>query len=419
MSDRREAAQAAQGRPLRVAYVLRRPPGYSETFIESEIRAVRAAGATVRTFMTQSGTGRVGEAARIGRTLATHPARVFHHVGTLGAGYLPRALLAAGYAVALRDEIAEFAPDVIHAHFVNLPTAIAVLLGRDLDLPITAMAHAADFLLDRDPAALRRRLYQVNELFVISTSTAHQLAELGVDLSLIPHRVVRAAFDGQVWDSVPGSGSGAGVVDRPANRPIRLVTVARLVAKKGIDTSIDAVAELVAGGFRVRYDVYGDGPLRDSLRRRAERHGIAGVVTFHGAMAHAIVTAALAEADVAVLACQRAEDGDLDGIPVFLMEAAGRGVPVVSTRVSGVPELVEEGGGWLVPPADPGALAEAITYIARHPEEARRRSAVLRERVRTEFAPGLQAERLLAAWHRLAGTGHPAAGPDPVNDAKV
>jgi glycosyltransferase involved in cell wall biosynthesis len=390
-------------RPLRVAYVLVRPPGYSETFIGSEIRAVRAAGVTVQTFVARPGGGRAGDAARVARVLGRRPARLLRHVRTLGPSYLPRAALAGAYAVTLGERVARFAPDVLHAHFVNLPTAVAVLVAGDLGLPVTATAHAADFLLERDPGPLERRLRLVSHLFVVSNSAARQLSDEGVAMSRIPHGVVRAAFDGEM-SHLPVHRSDV----------TRLVTVARLVEKKGIDTGIDAVARLAAAGHPVRYDVYGDGPLRASLARRAEATGVSGAVTFHGAVPHEVATAALAGADVAVLPCRRASGGDLDGIPVFLMEAASRGVPVVTTRVSGIPELVADDGGWLVPPGDADALAEAITQVVRDPGEARRRCEVLRERVRTEFSPALQAERLLAVWRRLAT----AVGPDVLDRAR-
>ncbi len=378
-------------RPLRVAYVLVRPPGYSETFIGSEIRAVRAAGVTVRTFVASAGGGRRGDAGRLARGLARRPARLARHVRTLGPAHLPRALLAGAYAEALGAEVARFAPDVVHAHFVNLPTAVAVLVARDLGTPVTATAHAADFLLERHPGPLDRRLRLLSHLFVVSDSTARQLAGRGVTMSRIPHGVVRAAFDGDLREPAVRRGDVT-----------RLVTVARLVEKKGVDTALDAVARLVAAGHPARYDIYGDGPLRGSLTRRAEANGISDAVTFHGAVPHETATAALAEADIAVLPCRRTAGGDLDGIPVFLMEAASRGVPVVTTDVSGIPELTGDDGGWLVPPDDADELAKAVIQVVREPEQARRRCAALRHRVRTEFSPALQAERLLAVWGRLA-----------------
>ncbi|MEV0392187.1 glycosyltransferase [Polymorphospora rubra] len=382
---------------LRVAYVLLRPPSYSETFIVSEIRAVGEAGATVEVFAARTREGRFTDAARILGTLVRHPLRLLSAVRTLGPSYLPRGLLAGTYAIALVKQVRRFAPDVVHAHFVNLPTAVAILVARELGIPVTAMAHAADFLLDRDVDALRRRLSRLSQLFVISDSAARQLGDRGVDMSGIPHRVVRAAFDGAVTAPAP----------RVTGDAIRLVTVARLVEKKGIDTILAAVARLTAAGLPVRYDLYGDGPLRDELGRLADSIGVSSVVTFHGAVPHATATAALATADVAVLACRTAADGDLDGIPVFLMEAGSRGVPVVSTAVSGIPELVGHDGGWLVPAADPDALADAVRQAAADPDEAGRRARVLQARIRAEFSPAEQAGRLIATWSDLAGRRQP------------
>ena len=371
---------------MRVAYVLLHEPRYSETFITSEIRAVRAAGATVETFAARQGGGRLGEAGLVAATALRHPVRLLRHVRALGRSDLPRAVLAAAYAIRLSGRVAAFQPDVVHAHFVNLPTAVAALVGRELRVPVTALAHAADFLLDADPSGLDRRLRLLSHLFVISDAAARQLAERGAAMDRIPHSVVRAAFDGELHE--PGPRSGA----------TTLVTVARLIAKKGVDTAVDAVARL---GADVRYDVYGDGPLLADLRERARQCGVADRVRFHGAVPHDTVTRALAAANVAVLPCRRAPDGDLDGIPVFLMEAASRGVPVVTTAVSGIPELVGTDGGWLVPPDDAAALAAAIREILGDPAEQERRTKALRARVLDEFSPALQAQRLLRCWGAL------------------
>ncbi|GGM05608.1 glycosyltransferase [Dactylosporangium sucinum] len=384
-------------RPLRVAYVLLREPTYSETFIWSEINAVRAAGAEVAPFFARDRPrGRRAEAVSALRSLLDHPGRVPGQVGRLGASYGARALLASAYATALERDVAAFRPDVVHTHFVNLPTAVAVLVAERLGVPVTALAHAADFLLDGNPGALDRRVAALSHLFVISSAAATQLREKGVDLSRVSHSVVRAAFDGTFTDP-------------PAHRapgPLRIVTIARLIEKKGIDTAVAAVARLVAAGHPVRYDVYGDGPEGERLRQAvAADPALSGSVMLHGAAAHDVAMRALAGADLAVLPCRPAANGDVDGIPVVLMEAAARGVPVVTTAVSGIPELVTGDAGWLVPPNDAAALAAAIAHAAGAPDEAWRRSAALRARIRSEFAPGLQAQRLLGTWNALVETG--------------
>ncbi len=377
--------------PLRVAYVLVRPPSYSETFIGAEIEAVRAQGAEVEVFSAlAAGEGRAGQLARTLAALARHPVTVARHLRMLGPSYGARGLLASACAIRVVKRVKRFRPQIVHTHFVNLPTAVAVLVAQELGVPATALAHAADFLLESRVAALNRRLARLSHLFVISSAAARQLGELGAELSEVPHSVVRAAYDGAVSERAPREPG-----------PWRLVTIARLIDKKGIDTAIAAVASLARAGVDVRYDVYGDGPLREALRRQISESGLDSRVTLHGAVGHSVAMAALGAADVAVLACRHAADGDIDGIPVFLMEAASRGVPVVTTAVSGIPELVGEDGGWLANPGDPQELATLIGSVLEMPEQAALRGKALRERIAAEFSPALQARRLLATWQAL------------------
>jgi glycosyltransferase involved in cell wall biosynthesis len=396
------------GKTLRIGYILVRPPGLTETFIPAEIQAVRAAGATVETFVAAPDGNRYAEPRRAATRLLHHPAGLAADLRLLGLPPRPagwrstaRGLLASAAAAALAEEVARFDPDVLHAHFVNRPTSVALLIGRRIRCPVTATAHAADFLLDPDPTALCRRLARLRHLFVISAATAGQLAERGVSMSTVPHRIVRAAVATRLLDA-PLAGPARG--PNPPGSPTRIVTIARLIPKKGVETAIDAVARLVNAGRRIRYDIYGDGPLRPALDRRVTSAGLAGVVTLHGAVPHPTATAALAGADAAVLPCRPAPDGDLDGIPVFLMEAASQGVPVITTPVSGIPELVGPDNGWLVPPDEPAVLAAAIRTVASDPVTARRRSRALLIRLRSEFAPEVQADRLLSIWRELAGT---------------
>jgi glycosyltransferase involved in cell wall biosynthesis len=378
-------------RPLRVAYVLMHEPAYSETFIGSEIRAVADSGVTVEVFHARTrGLSRLRQAILAGTALLRHPVKAARHVATLGLSYGLRAALASAYALRLRKAVRAFDPDVIHTHFVNLPTAIAVLTGHELGRPVTALAHAADFLLDHNSAALDRRLRRLAHLFVISDAAAGQLAAKGVDMGQIPHSVVRAAFDGNFTPS------------RPAGGVPRVITIARLIEKKGIDTAVAAVGLLAGQDMKIQYDVYGDGPLQDALAEQIRSEGLTDVVRLHGATGHADAMAALAESDVAVLACRRAAGEDTDGIPVFLMEAAARGVPVVTTAVSGIPELVGPDGGWTVVPDRGEELADALAHVIAEPAEAASRAEALRERMRTEFSPRLQVERLSAVWGRLA-----------------
>jgi len=153
------------------------------------------------------------------------------------------------------------------------------------------------------------------------------------------------------------------------DEPVRIATVGRLVEKKGIEYVIRALAKVARKHPRLRYDVIGDGPLRRSLEQLAHEQSLGDVVQFHGALSGERVRALLDQAHLFVLASVTAHDGDQEGTPVSLLEAQAAGLPVISTRHSGIPEIIAEGeSGWLVPERDPEALAERLTSLIEHPE---------------------------------------------------
>ncbi|MBA3258531.1 MAG: glycosyltransferase [Gemmatimonadales bacterium] len=189
------------------------------------------------------------------------------------------------------------------------------------------------------------------------------LARRVIDMGAPPERVVvhRTGIDLRHWpyrERRPASGGS-----------LRLVTVARLVEKKGIAYVLHAVKALTDARIPVEYEVVGEGPLRESLARDVERLGIADRVRLHGWQTQAQVRAQLDRAHVLVQASVTAGDADEEGIPNVLKEAMAAGMPVVATRHAGIPELVEDGvSGLLVPERDPGALASALGSLARTPE---------------------------------------------------
>lgn len=149
----------------------------------------------------------------------------------------------------------------------------------------------------------------------------------------------------------------------PRDRPLRLITTARLVKKKGHATVLHALSRITHASWE--YHVIGDGPEARRLQRMAEDLGIANRVSFLGARSHEQVRELTQRADVFVLASQTAPDGDMEGIPVVLMEAMAAGIPVISTIHSGIADLIENGrNGLIVAEGDIAALAKAIDEIA-------------------------------------------------------
>jgi colanic acid/amylovoran/stewartan biosynthesis glycosyltransferase WcaL/AmsK/CpsK len=152
--------------------------------------------------------------------------------------------------------------------------------------------------------------------------------------------------------------------------PLRLVTVGRLVEKKGIEYALAAVRELSNEGISVQYDIVGDGPLRPDLESLINSLNLSGRVRLHGTHAHALVQEDLAGSHILLAPSVTARDGDEEGIPNVIREAMAVGLPVIATRHSGIPELIEDCiSGYLVPERDPAALARRIHQLATHSNE--------------------------------------------------
>jgi colanic acid/amylovoran biosynthesis glycosyltransferase len=190
----------------------------------------------------------------------------------------------------------------------------------------------------------------------------------------------------------------------PPGEPVRLLTVARLVEKKGVEYAIRAIAALRREmELPLRYQVIGEGPLRAHLEQLARELGVEDLVTLYGGGDQRLVARAMREAHLLLAPSVTASDGDMEGIPVALMEAMACGVPVVSTWHSGIPELVADGvSGVLVPEGDVMALAAAIRRLVLHPESWAAMGAAGRERVARGYDASTLNERLVELLSSVA-----------------
>ncbi len=178
--------------------------------------------------------------------------------------------------------------------------------------------------------------------------------------------------------------------EKPSTREqtdsLKTVTVARLREKKGIDYLIEALALLRSKGIPVIGKIIGSGPDESRLQQLAIRHGIEKYITFTGSLPHEDVKDALDKADLFVLPSIIAPDGSRDGIPNVILEAMAMELPVVSTRVSAIPEAVSHGKtGILVPPKDSKSLADAIEQLYLEPQKRSLMGQEGRNRVKTLF----------------------------------
>ena len=173
---------------------------------------------------------------------------------------------------------------------------------------------------------------------------------------------------------------------RASGEPIRVLTIARLVEKKGVAFAIEAVARLLSTGEQIDYTIAGDGVLREQLQQMIERLGIERQVRLVGAKTHEEVNELLAQSHVLIAPSLTAASGDQEGIPNVLKEAMASGLPVISTFHSGIPELVHHGvSGMLVPERDAVSLADALAYLIRHPEVCKAMGQAGRRQVEQKF----------------------------------
>ncbi|MCB8836721.1 glycosyltransferase family 4 protein [Aurantimonas sp. VKM B-3413] len=285
---------------------------------------------------------------------------------------------------------AELPDDVtwLHTHYLHTPASVARYAAAIRGMSWSFSAHAKDIwtspaweLAEKlGSAAFGVTCTAGNLTYLRSLSPRPDAVELvyhGLDLSEV--RPPAKARDGEAGKT----------------GPFRIVSVGRTVEKKGFADLIRALARLKDRDWR--FDHIGGGPLTGQLHLQAEKAGISDRITWHGTRERGDVYALMAAADLFVLPSRIARTGDRDGLPNVLMEAQAHRLPVVSTRVSAIPELVEDGQtGLLVEERDPKALASAIARLMDDPDLARRLGAAGAARVRRRFSPEPGIDRIAA-----------------------
>jgi glycosyltransferase involved in cell wall biosynthesis len=277
--------------------------------------------------------------------------------------------------------VERLAPELIHAHLANPPGSYALFISLLSGIPFTFTAHAAD--LFRKPVGTVVKLREAAGVVAISMHNLRHYRDLYPELqrAAVIHCGVRPAeFPYRRRQRSEG--------------PLRLLAVGRAVAKKGFAVLLQAVADLDPARYPWQAHIVGDGPLLGQLRALQRELGL-DRLEFTGPLQQAQIRDLLEQADIFCLPCVVAPDGDVDGIPVSLMEAMAAGCPVVSTRVSGIPELLADGrAGLLVPPDDAAALASALRRFGDEPELAAVLSARGRARIEQDFDLDREAARL-------------------------
>lgn len=265
-----------------------------------------------------------------------------------------RSLLHFGEAVLAYDIARRLSPEHIHAHFLDRASTLALVISRFLDIGYSVTAHANDIYVS--PVLLSEKLKNAEFVVTVSEFNKAYLVDRVPDMDASRVAVLHPWVD--VNEFIPTSyGKSKGF--------LQIASVGRLVEKKGHSDLIRACAILRDHGVKFTCTIVGSGPLEEHLRRLVAEEDLDSQVLLAGSMPQPEVREVLNAADVFVLACTIAADGDRDGIPVSLAEAMAMKVPVISTDLVGIGELVKEGTGWLVPDRDPVSLAGALEQVAR------------------------------------------------------
>lgn len=279
----------------------------------------------------------------------------------------------------------------LHAHFAHSPTSVAMFASEISGIPFSFTAHAKD-IYTSDRAQLAEKIAKA--AFVV-TCTKYNKEYLE---NLVDHRqevhCVYHGIDLQLFF--------AHAVKRTPSPPYTFITIARFVEKKGVPDILEALALLAKEDFSFHYILIGDGDDKEAITRKIHDLGLSQRVTLPGTLAHEQVLEMFQKADCFVLGCRIAKSGDRDGIPNVLAESMALGVPVVGTRVSGIPELVEhEVTGMLADAGNPQEFAQTLKRIVTDQELRQRIIPAARERVSQVFDNKQLIEVLVALYRNL------------------
>jgi glycosyltransferase involved in cell wall biosynthesis len=297
---------------------------------------------------------------------------------------------------------AELPADVhhLHAHFLHTPASVTRYAALLRGLHWTASAHAKDIWTTPEWEK-REKLESCDWLVTCTAANRDHLAALAPPgrVELVYHGLDLGRFppqpEIQPVATVARDGCDAGA-------PVRILSVGRLVEKKGTDVLLAALARLPAA-LHWRLTLVGGGPLRRKLQRRARALGIAERVAWRGMLAQQELLAQYREADLFVLASRIARGGDRDGLPNVLMEAQSQGLACVASDLPGIAELVEHGvTGELVAPQSAEALAQALAASIADPQRRAALGAAGRARLGAQFALEPNIERLARKFGLLA-----------------
>jgi glycosyltransferase involved in cell wall biosynthesis len=390
----------------RVAFVLKGYPRLSETFIAQEILALERRGLDILIVSLRQPTDHAthpvhrmirASVVYLPEYLYQEPARVLRGwrqarrlpgyrraqaawLDDLRRDPTPNRVRRFGQAMVLAAELPRDI-DRLHAHFLHTPASVARYAAMAVELDWAVSAHAKD-IWTLPEWEKRTKLREAAWVVTCTETARHHLAGMAPrpnSVALCYHGLDFAQFSPVPLRPDERDGSDPG-------DPVVVLSVGRAVAKKGYDDLLEGLA-LLPPELEWRFIHIGGGNLRERLKVQAERLGLSHRIEWRGARPQPEVLAAYREADLFVLASKIAPDGDRDGLPNVLIEAQSQRLPCISTNVSAILELIQDGiTGVVTEPANPPALSRALAGMIRDPEMRERLGCAGEARVRSLFS---------------------------------
>jgi glycosyltransferase involved in cell wall biosynthesis len=400
----------------RIAYVASEFPRLTETFILREVGEMERRGIAVSLFSIRprpTGTLHADAKPYLEKThyapwfgaahiaaffslCARRPAGVMRGIGFLVRDAIAHArypsvnlktFLATGKLFLFTKQMEDEGVVHVHGHFANIPTTQAAFASRVLGITYSFTGHAWDIFVPRNQAGLAEKIHGAQFVATCTGFNSRLLSGLAQ-----PADRARIVLNYHGLDLA----SYRPCATRDENR---IVAGGSLVEQKGLRYLVDAAALLRDRGLDFRVEIVGDGPLFDALTERINQHQLAHLVALVGSMPHEELMLRMGTAAMVVLPCIETDDGFMDGIPNVLIESLALEVPVVSSNISGIPELVVPGeNGFLNAPRDVPALADAIESLVGDPERARAMGRAGRARVEKMFDLKRNASELVSRF---------------------
>ncbi|MDR7073186.1 glycosyltransferase family 4 protein [Fictibacillus barbaricus] len=244
----------------------------------------------------------------------------------------------------------------LHAQFAHSPTNIAYFISLLNNNTLSFTSHAVDIFVK--PQLIKEKLEKSKFAVTISNYNYDLLEKNYGTKSVENLHVIRCGIE---KDLVTDNTATLIKEDR---KPTTILTIGRMVEKKGFDVLIDSLKLLKEKGFDFQCRIVGDGGLQEELMKRSETNDLSNHVSFLGALSSNEIQKEFSSADLFVLPCKKSENGDMDGIPVVLMEAIANNVPVITTEISGIPELIiNNQTGLLAKPNDAKSLYKQMSML--------------------------------------------------------